>query len=124
MGLMEDIEVEIKKSKMPKWRILKETVGEEIEVMIESGMTIDKQIELIIKNKILDKLDRKEYTNIIKKHFGYQGRNQKKIVTSRSPVVTENIVIKKAENKGRNIEQKLSQDVDLMSTFLKKKSQL
>ena len=123
MGLMDDIEQEIKKSKMPKWKILEVEVGEEVKKMIENMIPIDKQIELILKHKILEKLDRKEYTNIIKKHFGYIGRNQKKYVTKNTPVAVNKKVAAKEENREKSIEEKLSKDVDLMSLHLKKKSE-
>ena len=118
MGLMEDIEQEIKKGKMPKWKILENKVGKEVKKMIENMIPIDKQIELILKHKVLEKLDRKEYTNIIKRHFGYVGRNQKK-----STQIKTVPVAKKVKSKNKTIEEKLSEDVDLMSLHLKKKSE-
>jgi len=118
MGLMEDIEKEIKKSKMPKWKILEVEVGNEVKKMIENMIPIDKQIELILKHKVLEKLDRKEYTNIIKKHFGYTGRNQKKVTQIKTVAV-----VKKKQSENKTIEEKLSEDVDLMSLHLKKKAE-
>jgi len=118
MGLMEDIEQEIKKSKMPKWKILETEVGNEVKKMIENMIPIDKQIELILKHKILEKLDRKEYTNIIKKHFGYVGRNQKRVTRIKAVSAA-----KKVQSINKTIEEKLSEDVDLMSLHLKKKSE-
>jgi len=117
MGLMEDIEEEIVKTKVPKWRKLKETTGEEIRKMIDNNMPIEKQIELILKHKIVEKLDRKEYTNIIKKHFGYKGRNKKQV----QKIETKTIYKKEDINK-KTIEEKLSEDVDLMSIHLDKKN--
>ena len=116
MGLMEDIEQEIKKNKLPKWKILENEIGDEIKKMIENMIPIDKQIELILKHKILQKLDKKEYTNIIKKHFGYIGRNVKRV----TPKKAQTKPITKIQTK--TIEEKLSEDVDLMALHIKKKN--
>lgn len=78
MGLIEDIE-EIEKSKMPKWKKIKEYEAE-VRMMIEKGIPIKKQIELILKNQIVDKLYYKEYRDILVKHFGYTGRQRKQLV--------------------------------------------
>jgi len=88
MSLLEDIEKEIKskKGKEPtKLEILK-SVEDEIKLMIENKIAIKKQIELLIKNGIVDNIDVKYYRNVLIKHFGLKvkKRNNKTTTTSSS----------------------------------------
>ena len=86
MSLLEDIEKEIKKKKgkePTKLEILK-SVEDEIKLMIENKIAIKKQIELLIKNGIIDSIDIKYYRNVLIKHFGLKvkKRNNKTTTTS------------------------------------------
>lgn len=80
--LADEIEKIIKETKLKKWEILKEKAGDEIQKMLENNISLHKQIELILKYGILEKLDYKEYVTILKNHFGYGGRTKKKKIIS------------------------------------------
>lgn len=128
MSLMSDIEKEINSKNIPKWRILKESAGEEIEKMIDAAIPITKQVDLLLKHGIVEKLDRKEYTKIITKYFGYLPSTKKRKKEKSNTVVTNSIYKGKNETSRAVTTQKktatdmLSEDVDLMGSFLKKKS--
>jgi len=114
MNLMEEIEVEIQKGSSPKWAILKDKAEIEILKMIRSGLSLEKQIELLLKHGIVEKLERKEYTGILKKHFGYQ--SAKRRTKKRTKKIGQ-------ENKNKkSIEERLSEDVNLMESFIQKKT--
>ena len=134
MSLLDDINREIEKKKIPKWNILKNIAEVEIKKMIDVGIPITRQIELLLKHNIVNKLERKEYTQIIKKHFGYKEKsriqnnikpkiNQKKdIKIDKPPVVLRTREQSIHTQKKSSSEDKLSINVDLMSTFLDKKA--
>ena len=71
MGLIEDIEEEalLINSDSKKDNLL--SVTEEIILMIEKKIPLPKQIELLIKNNIIDSIDLKYYRTILKLEFGY-----------------------------------------------------
>ena len=124
MSLASDIEKEIKNS-APKWAILKEEAGEDIEKMIRYGIPLAKQIELILSNRIVDKLDRKEYHNILVKHFNYREKEQLKKdnkTVFMDPPVIEKIKPKPALKNTGTAENKLSENVDLMSHYLEQQA--
>lgn len=106
MSLLSDIENYTKQSKLHKWQILK-GYEDEINLMLEKNIPIKKQVELIKKNKILARLEYMEYTNILKKHFGYIPKKQ----LNKSPKPHQNIEKKKARKSATEL---LSQDVNLM----------
>lgn len=124
MSLALDIEKEIQES-APKWAILKEEAGEDILKMIRYGIPLAKQIELILSNKIVDKLDRKEYHNILVKHFNYrenkQSKKEKKTVFVDPPIVEKNKPKPAPKNTG-TAENKLSENVDLMSHYIEQQA--
>lgn len=132
MGLMEEIETEIKRGGSPKWAILKEKAEKEILKMIEAGIPIEKQVELLLKYKIVEKLERKEYTGIIKKHFGYQGARRRKKEEGKpvkkaykktaAPTAKKIEEVQPVAKEKKSIEERLSEDIDLMDSFLKKKA--
>jgi hypothetical protein len=75
MGLLADKINEIeKKVKKPKWKILKECCDDDIKEMIEKGVPLRKQIDLILGAGILKKLEMKEYYYILTHYFGYEPR--------------------------------------------------
>ena len=103
---MNDIEEMINVSKLKKWQVLK-GVETEINKMIEAKIPLTKQVELILKNGILEKLDLSEYRKILIKHFDYESREQKKSRPKKNVNKVENIERKKTPS------QLLSEDVDL-----------
>lgn len=70
MGLKEDIEALKKEKKLTKSTLLNE-YREDILEMINLKIPLVTQIELLTKNKIIEKIDIKEYRNILIKDFGY-----------------------------------------------------
>lgn len=128
MSLMSDIEKEINSKNIPKWRILKESAGEEIKKMIDAAIPITKQVDLLLKHGIVEKLDRKEYTKIITKHFGYlpntKKRKKEKVDTTGVSYIhkREKETSRASTTQKKTATDKLSEDVDLMGSFLKKKS--
>ena len=121
MGFLDDIEQEYEKMNRPKWKILQEEAGEEIAKMLEYDIPIKKQVELILKNGILEKLDRKEYHNILVKHFGYKNKNTAPAATFTSAKKSVAPVQQKEKRKG-TAEDKLSQSVDLMAHYLEQEA--
>jgi len=71
MGLLEDIKQTAIEMKKANKRDLLLTVREEIELMIKEKIPLTKQIELLIKNEIIDSIDLKYYRNILKTDFEY-----------------------------------------------------
>jgi len=118
MSLMEEIEKVIEEKKIPKWKILQNEADKEIRKMIDSGIPITQQIELLLKYKVVDKLDRKEYTGILVKHFGYSPKKR----IEKSKKNNAKIKIDKQPIDKRSKTEKLSEDVDLMSAYLEKKT--
>lgn len=70
MSLLTDIKEEIKNRKPTKAEMLL-NVGDEIFLMLPN-LSLKKQIELLIKNKIVEKISMSEYKKILIKHFGYK----------------------------------------------------
>jgi hypothetical protein len=127
MALLDDIEQYKKETKVTKWRILKEYETEILE-MIKLGISIKKQVELVLKNKILTKLDDKEYRNILVKHFGYTGVTKKQVIfedkqEKTSEIKKPHIQVKPVQTKRSSATDILSEDVDLMSMHLEKQTQ-
>ncbi len=122
MSLAEDIKKElekkdeIRKKKKAKWQILKE-YEKEIQEMIKNEIPLRKQVELILKNSILDKLDYKEYYYILVKHFGYQQKRKMPRVFKPQQKKDSNIKKTSTQTKQRKMIDpvaKLSEDVDLL----------
>ncbi len=72
MGIMEEVRRYKTRKKPTKREIL---LGQEKEVraMIDAGIPLTKQIDFIIKNGILDKIDYKQYRKILVDWFDYKG---------------------------------------------------
>ena len=117
MALIDDIQKEIQKTKekkkKTKWQILKEYENE-IKIMIDNDVPLKKQIELILKNSILEKLDYKEYYNILVKHFNYNGKYKKQKIFK--PQQTQNFTVPQKAKPKKIIDpvEKLSKDIDLL----------
>ncbi|MDY0292564.1 MAG: hypothetical protein RBR02_09555 [Desulfuromonadaceae bacterium] len=77
MGLKEDIEQLKKDKKLTKSKILEEHRDDILE-MINLKISLSTQIELLIKNNIIEKLDLKEYRNILINDFGYIAKSREK----------------------------------------------
>lgn len=91
MGLMEDIEEIIEKKKDTKKEKIV-NVKSEIEIMIKEKIPLKKQIELLIKNNVVESIDLKYYREILKAEFGcmISKNNVKKI---------KKLEVKKVESK-------------------------
>lgn len=124
MSLADDIKKELEKKeqrakrKKTKWQILKQ-YEKEIKEMIKNEIPLRRQVELILKNGILDKLDYKEYYYILVKHFGYEQKRKKPRVFKPKKDVAAKSVKKVAQQtepkKMIDPVSKLSEDVDLLS---------
>jgi len=124
MGMMDEIKEEIAKNTVPKWKIIKDKIEKEVIEMVKNNIPITKQIELILKYGVVQKLERKEYTNILIRHFGYAKKNSrgksstaKKTIIKKTDEPTKRIptktIIKKPADK-KSVEDRLSADIDLM----------
>ena len=107
MSLRDDIEREVSSRRETKAdKLLK--VKDDIEYMLKSKLTLQKQIELLLKNKIIDKLDMKEYRNILIKHFNYQPKHRTKHKTqNKTPLPTS------SNNNMKSAKDILSQEITL-----------
>ena len=120
MSLADDIKEIKDNQKKTKWQILKEHENDIME-MIRLNLSIKKQVELILKNKILEKIDDAEYRNILIKHFGYKVKSRTKKQTKQTTievVETKNEAPKKVATKinpGTSAKNILSQDIDLLN---------
>ena len=81
MGIMEEVR-RYKTRKKPTKREILLHHEKEVRAMIEAGIPLTKQIDLIIKNGILDKIDYKQYRKILVDWFDYKG----------APARTKNLV--------------------------------
>lgn len=115
MSLMDEIKKYKKENKKQKADILL-GIRDEIQEMILIGIPIKKQIELILRNTEIEKLQYAEYYNILKKYFNYKGKNKNRKVFDYSNTD------KKLEtvNQKRNATDILSEDVDLLDIHLSK----
>jgi len=124
MALIDDIKKEIKNSKekrkKTKWQILKEYENE-IKMMIENNIPLKKQIELILKNGILEKIDYKEYYNILVKYFNYDGKYKKQRIFKPQQPQQPHQPQQQKEKPKQIIDpvKKLSEDVDLLDLAYK-----
>lgn len=76
MSLKDDIEILKKERKLTKSEKIAEH-REDILEMLALKTPLNKQIELLIKNQIVDKITITEYRRILEMDFGYEGRNRK-----------------------------------------------
>ena len=121
MGLLSKELEKLKSNKKPKkWEILKECCEDDIKEMIKLGVPLRKQIEIILKTGVLEKLNLKEYHYILKKHFGYTGRREKIRVFE---VSEKSSVVKRDKEEDRSIVSKTNKKEkkrDTASELLKK----
>jgi len=130
MALLDDIREIAEHKKKTKWQILLEH-KEEIELMIKEDIPIKKQVELILKNQILDNLDYSEYRKILVKHFGYKGKYKKQKVFEITKKEEQTTKQQQQPQQQKKIEPKrpsradpveqLSQDVDIYQLGMKKR---
>lgn len=136
--------IALKKSNSPKWAILRDKYSDLIFRMLSEGFSIREQVELILEAGIFEKLEHNEYRNIVKKHFTKaptkRGRPRKGDTTPEtieeatvgasksfsgvvSPTSSPQKTIKTSSSpKLGSSTAILSQDVDLFSMHLQKKS--
>ena len=112
MGLKDKIKEYKAKKKKTKAEILK-GYEDEIKEMLELNIPLKKQIEFILEEGILQKLDIMEYIKILKKYFGYVGRYDKK-----NKNIVKNEVKKTFQQAKKNLKndpvEMLSKDVDIL----------
>ncbi len=101
-------------SKKTKKDIL-EQYREDILEMISLGIPLKTQITLILENTEIEKIQYAEYYNILKKHFGYEGKSKGKKVFETKLSISSN---KQKSNKSTT--DLLSEDVDLLGMHLSK----
>ena len=78
MTFLNDIDnLENISKKTKKQKILE--VKNEILVMIKKQVSLPCQIQLLVKNEIIDSIDLKYYRNILKKEFAYKNKKFKSI---------------------------------------------
>jgi len=113
MGLRDDIELElqktVKKKDTKRDKILR--FRDDVEYMLSKKISLNKQIDLLVKNEIIEGIDLKYYRDILKNDFNYKTvknkKNEKKI---NAPVKkTNNTKITKTDN----AIDVLSQDIEL-----------
>ena len=97
MGLREDIKKTALEIKRVNKRDCLLRVSAEIELMIKEKIPLPKQIELLIKNNIVDSIDLKYYRNILKSDFGYGKKEPTKM--RKQEVKTTNEKRKKEPNR-------------------------
>ena len=76
MSLLDDINEQINTQKKTKAQKILE-VKDEVNLMLKNKFSLKKQIELLLKNNIVNKLDLSEYRNILIKHFDYKNKQTK-----------------------------------------------
>ena len=95
-------------------------VKEEVEQLIENKIPFKKQIELLVKNNIVDKISLSEYKKILVSYFDYVPNSKVKIEASnREKKVSilpnkDKIVKEEIANPARSAKDVLSQDVNLL----------
>ena len=112
MALSDSIYRYKKNKKKAKWEILKEH-EDDIKEMIKIGMSIRKQIDLILENEILEKLNAKEYRDILIKHFDYKVKSRSvQKIEEKEDSKTKTIATK--TNPATSAKDILSQDINLL----------
>ena len=110
MSLLEDIKAEISSQKKTKAQKILE-VKDEIILMLENKISLKKQRELLLKNRIVEKITASEYRNILIKHFGYKTNKQK---TTKTETKTEIKQKPKTNPAAKSAKEILSQDINLL----------
>ena len=75
MDLLDEAEKFANRSR-PKWKILKEDHEDLVYRLLAKQVPIRRQVAFLIEKGIFEKLDEKQYRDILRKHFGYQGRGR------------------------------------------------
>ena len=110
MSLLEDIKAEISTQKKTKAQKLLE-IKNEIDLMLENNISLKKQRELLLKNRIIEKITASEYRNILIKHFGYKTNKQK---TTKTETKTETKPKPKSNSVAKSAKEILSQEINLL----------
>ena len=118
MSLKDDIEILKKERKLTKSEKIAEYRDDILE-MLALRTPLNKQIELLIKNQIVDKITITEYRRILEMDFGYEGRNRK--VKKQTPqaeqpkeqIKTTPLSQTKRPNPAQNVKDILSQEFTL-----------
>jgi len=110
MSFLEDIKKEIENKKPTKAELLLK-FETEINLMMENNIPLTKQVELILKNKILEKIDMSEYKKIVKKHFNYKPKFTRKNKIVATPVTKPK---PKSNSAAKSAKEILSQEINLL----------
>ena len=115
MSLQDKIEEYKKMRKITKAEKLKE-YEKEIKEMIDLRVPLRKQIDFILEEGILEKLDIKEYRNILKNHFGYSGGKKQRVFKEKEYNQKAQKIQTKETQKNKNIDpvKELSKDVNIL----------
>ena len=124
MGILRDkVNQLVSGRKKHKWEILKEKCGDDIAEMIDNNISLRTQIELILESGVVNKLTLSEYYNILKKHFGYEGKKEKARVfevSQKKEAVKKDVTEKAVSNdkvlshKRRDTKAELSKDINIL----------
>ena len=109
MSLLDDINEQINTQKKTKAQKILE-VKDEVNLMLKNKISLRKQIELLLKNNIVNKLDLSEYRNILIRHFNYEVNKQKS--TKKKPIQTQKPI--KSQSVAKSAKEILSQDIKLV----------
>ena len=110
MSLLEDIKTEISTQKKTKAQKLLE-IKNEIDLMLKNNISLKKQRELLLKNRIIEKMTASEYRNILIKYFGYKTNKQK---TTKTEIKTEIKSKPKSNSAAKTAKEILSQEINLL----------
>jgi len=110
MSLLDDINEQINTQKKTKAQKILE-VKDEVNLMLKNKFSLKKQIELLLKNNIVNKLDLSEYRNILIKHFDYKTNKQK---TTKTEIKTEIKQKPKSNSAAKTAKEILSQEINLL----------
>ncbi len=112
MGLLEDIKKVSKDIKRGTKRDKLLAVRNEIELMISEKISLPIQIELLIRNNIIDNIDLKYYRNILKDDFNYGKDEKNQIVTVKKSVKQKPKKVETRRDK-KTATEMLSKSIDL-----------
>lgn len=76
MSFRDSIDIELRKKKVTKKEIIL-NVKDDIQYMLDNNISIKRQVELILENKIVDKLSTSEFVKILISDFGYVKNSSK-----------------------------------------------
>ena len=110
MSLLDDIKEQINAQKKTKAQKLLE-IKNEIDLMLENNISLKKQRELLLKNRIIEKITASEYRNILIKHFDYKTNKQK---TTKTEIKTEIKSKPKSNSAAKTAKEILSQEINLL----------